>query len=575
MHEYHLLEILAVGFGLALIFGYIAQRLSLSPIVGYLLAGFLVGPQSPGFVADQSLATQLSEAGVILLMFGVGLNFHIDDLMSVKGIAIPATILKTLLIGLLGLGTALYFGFTFAEGFILGIGLSVASTVVSLRMLSDCNMKDTIHERVTIGCLVVEDVLTVVLLVLLPSLSGLLLGQGSFEISAFLLALGITIFKLTALWIIVVVVGGKVVPWLLAQVVRTRSQELFTLTILVVAFMTAVAASYFFSASFALGAFLGGMVVGKSNVSHQAGADILPLRDAFAVLFFLSVGMLFNPTFLMEQPGIIFISLILVILIKPLILLFSIALFGSSLRTAILSAVSLAQVGEFSFILSQAAYSSKLISKEVNDILVISAMISIAFNPILLKAVPIIKGLLLKSPFLYTILTYRSNLRALKNRPTIAEIDLKALKEPVSAVVVGYGPSGKRVTRTLIEKNVVPVIIEMNVDTIEGLGSRGRNTIYGDSTKKDILKAAGIEHAQYLIITLPDLSATAVTATIAKSLNPDIRIFARARFLNDCEVLNQIGIDVIAFEEEEVGITLAKHLLADVEKNHGPIESAT
>lgn len=564
MHEYHLLEILAGGFTLALIFGYIAQHLNLSPIVGYLLAGFLVGPQSPGFVADQGLALQLSEAGVILLMFGVGLHFNVDDLISVKGVSIPTIIGKGLIVGSLGAWLAFLFGFTFSEGFILGAGLSVASTVVALRVLSEGHMTNTIHEHVTVGCLVVEDVLTVLLLVLIPSMSGVLLGTEPFEIVEFSINIGIAFLKLGALWIMVMVVGGKFVPWLLVHIVRTRSQELFTLTILVVAFVTAVSASYFFNASFALGAFLGGMVVGKSNVSHQAGADLLPLRDAFAVLFFLSVGMLFQPAFLFEKPLMIFLALLLVILIKPLITALLVAFGGYSVRTALVTAIGLGQVGEFSFILAQTAHEYKLISQEIDDILVICAMVSIALNPLLFKYIPAIEKYLRQHKSLYRILTYQAERRALAKRPTTSTVDVKELEEPISAVVVGYGPSGQKVTKTLIKKGIVPVIIEMNVDTVEDLDLKGKYTVYGDSTKKDILLAAGIQYAQYLVITLPTISATAVTATIAKEINPDLRIFARARFLSDGELLEQIGIDVVAFEEEEVGVTLAKRLLADV-----------
>lgn len=564
MHEYHLLEILAVGFALALIFGYIAQRLSLSPIVGYLLAGFFVGPQSPGFVADQGLAVQLSEAGVILLMFGVGLHFDVDDLISVKGVSIPTVLGKGFIIGSLGAWLAFLFGFTFSEGFILGAGLSVASTVVALRVLSEGHMSNTIHEHVTVGCLVVEDVLTVLFLVLIPSMSSVLLGIEPFEVFGFSMHIGIALLKLGLLWVMVIVIGGKFVPWILIKIVRTRSQELFTLTILVVAFITAVSASYFFNASFALGAFLGGMVVGKSNVSHQAGADLLPLRDAFAVLFFLSVGMLFQPAFLFEKPFMVLSALILVTLIKPLITLLLVAFNGYSIRTALVTAIGLGQVGEFSFILAQTAYEHHLISQEIDDILVICAMVSIALNPILFKYIPIMERFLRKHKKLCRILTYRAEGRALAKRPTIAPVNIKELKEPISAVVVGYGPSGQKVTQTLLKRGIIPVIIEMNVDTVEDLDLKGKYTIYGDSTKKDILLAAGIQYAQYLVITLPTISATAVTATIAKEINPKLRIFARARFLNDGELLEQIGVDIVAFEEEEVGITLAKRLLADV-----------
>lgn len=569
MHEYHLLEILAIGFGLALIFGYIAQQLGLSPIVGYLLAGFLAGPQSPGFVADQSLALELSEAGVILLMFGVGLHFNTDDLMAVKGVAIPGAIIQSTAATLCGISAAMFFGLSFSEGLILGLGLSVASTVVLLRVLTDNGVLNTIHGHVAIGWLVVEDIFTVLVLVLLPAVSGFLLGTEALSFSTLSWALALAVFKLAILWVLVLVVGGKVVPWLLGKIVRTRSQELFILTILVVAFLTAVAAAYVFNASFALGAFLGGMVVGKSNVSHQAGADLIPLRDAFAVLFFLSVGMLFDPLFLIQQPWLILSALAIVLIIKPATAIFVVCGLGYSVRTALTVATGLAQVGEFSFILAQAGQSLNLISQDIYNILVACALVSIALNPIIVSAVPKMEEFLQSKPGLWKFLNYRAEKRAKAlQENTNTEIDLEQLEEPTTAIVVGFGPTGQKAITVLRKKDIIPVVIEMNVDTVDTLDGRGKLTIYGDSTKKDILLAAGVESAQYLIITIPSVSAVAATALVARDLNPDIRIFARARFLSEKELLEQVGIDIIAFEEEEVGITLAKRLLEDVERCH-------
>ena len=312
MHEYQLLEILAMGFSLALLFGYIAYRLGLSPIVGYLLAGFLVGPQSPGFVADMGLANQLSEAGVILLMFGVGLHFNMKDLFAVKGVAIPGAILQSTATTICGIYSASWLGLPLLSGVMLGIGLSVASTVVLLRVLTDNNLLDSVDGHVAIGWLVVEDLLTVLVLVMLPSIATVLQGGQEVGVSSIALALGGASLRLIALWVLVLVVGGRIVPWLLVKIVRTRSQELFTLTVLVAAFATAVGSAVFFEASMALGAFLGGMVVGKSTVSRQAGVDLLPMRDAFAVLFFLSVGMLFSPAFLVDNLGLAILCLVIV-----------------------------------------------------------------------------------------------------------------------------------------------------------------------------------------------------------------------------------------------------------------------
>jgi Kef-type K+ transport system, predicted NAD-binding component len=566
MHHYHLLEILAVGFTAALVFGYIAQRVGLSPIVGYLLAGFLVGPQSPGFVANQELALELSEAGVILLMFGVGLHFNLKDLMAVKEVALPGAVVQSLAATLCGIVVASLFGLSTSEGLILGLGLAVASTVVLLRVLTDNNVLNTIHGHVAIGWLIVEDIFTVLVLVLLPALAGILLGAQALNFANLLQALLFAIFKLAILWVLILAVGGQVVPWLLGKIVRTRSQELFTLTILVVAFLTAVAAAYLFDASFALGAFLGGMVVGKSNVSHQAGADLIPLRDAFAVLFFLSVGMLFDPMFLVQEPWLVLAALFIVLVVKPITAILVVSGLGYSVRTALTVATGLAQVGEFSFILAHAGQSLGLISQSIYNILVACALVSIALNPWIVRKVPTLEKSLQQHELLWKILTYRSAKRAQALRDAAqSEVDLEKLADPTTAVVVGFGPTGQKAVNVLKKKDVLPVVIEMNVDTVDNLDGRGKLTIYGDSTKKDILLAAGIESAQYLIITIPSVAATAATALCAKEINPDIRIFARARFLSDGELLDQVGVNIIAFEEEEVGITLAKRLLEDVE----------
>ena len=328
MHAYPLLELLAVGFVLALFFGYLAQRVGLSPIVGYLLAGFLAGPNFPyfPFVADAHYAAELSEAGVILLMFGVGLHFNMNDLIAVKGVALPGAIAQSTVATVLGTLAAWQFGFSTGAGLVLGMGLAVASTVVLLRVLTDNNVLDTVHGHVAVGWLIVEDIFTVLILVLLPSIATAVGSQAGVGAVDMLLALGLALVKLAAMWVLILMVGGKVVPWLLTQVAKTRSQELFTLTVLVVAFATAVGAAAVFGASMALGAFLGGMVVGKSSVSHKAGADLLPLKDAFSVLFFVSVGMLFAPSFILEHPGMVLTCFLIVIVAKPLVAIIVVSL---------------------------------------------------------------------------------------------------------------------------------------------------------------------------------------------------------------------------------------------------------
>lgn len=567
MHEYNLLEILAMGFALALGFGYVAHRLKLSPIVGYLLAGFLIGPHSPGFVADLGLAGQLSEAGVILLMFGVGLHFNMQDLLAVKKVSLPGAIVQSAVATALGTGVAIFLGYSLSVGLLLGMGLSVASTVVLLRVLSDNNMLDTVHGHVAVGWLVVEDLFTVLILVLLPSLA-VLTGNGNGAESSGLLplakAFGGAALRLVALWIVVLVVGGRVMPWLLTRVARTRSQELFTLTVLAAAFATAVGAAVFFQASMALGAFLGGMVVGKTKVSHQAGADILPLRDAFAVLFFLSVGMLFDPSFFKAQPLLIALCLFIVLVAKPLTAFIVVCVLGYSANTALIVAVSLAQVGEFSFILAQQAQQLGMVPDMVYNVLVVCALVSITLNPGFFRSIPKMEAALRRHTGLWKFVNARADHRAKRSAPIPPPDHDAAGTGETRAIVVGYGPTGKSVVKALRDQSIATVIIDLNVDTVNKLNEENIPAVFGDSSRRDVLHAAGIDSADYLIITLPMLEHTAATAAMARSINSGVRVLARARFLDDGKFLGKTGVAGIAFEEDEIARALAELVLEDV-----------
>ena len=570
--DHQLLQILAIGFVLALTFGFITQKLGLSSVVGYLIAGFLIGPATPGFVADYSLAFQLSEAGVILLMFGVGLHFNTKDLMAVKGIAIPGAIVQSVAATVCGTAAGMLLGLDFMSGLILGFGLSVASTVVLLRVLTDNNAVTTVHGHAAVGWLVVEDIFTVVLLVILPSLSGIMAAGGFSSASGsiqIMKEVAIALARVAVLWVLVMEVGGRFVPWILSKVAKTRSQELFTLTVLVMAFATAVGAAVIFQASLALGAFLGGMVVGKTKVSHQAGADLLPLRDAFAVLFFLAVGMLFDPKFIIQYPVLILAALAIVLFIKPLTAMFVVTILGYSQRTALTVAAGLSQVGEFSFILAQEAKRLELAGDIVYNTIVICAIVSITLNPTLFGKIPQMENFLKAREKLWNFLNYISEKRGKRsNRNQELAKNLLPTEEYLSeklAIIVGYGPTGRRVADTLREQNVNYVIVDMNVDTINSLSSEGQNAVYGDSAKKEILEAAGIHGADYLIITVPMLSTTSETASLALRLNPETRVFARSRFLSGEAHLKQIGVSGIAFEEEEVAKSLSALILDDLE----------
>ena len=566
MHQYPLLEILAAGFTLALIFGYLARRFGLSPIVGYLVAGFCVGPHMPGFVADAHLAMELSEAGVILLMFGVGLHFDLDDLLAVKGVSLPGAIIQSSVATLCGFALAEFAGLSMVSGLLMGMGLAVASTVVLLRVLTDNNMLDTIHGHVAVGWLIVEDILTVLILVLLPSLA-LIVNAPAGEAAGFLpmaKAIGTAVVRLALLWVIVLVVGGRVVPWLLNQVVRTRSQELFTLTVLVAAFATAVSAAVFFQASMALGAFLGGMVVGKSKLCHQAGADLLPFRDAFAVLFFLSVGMLIDPGFILDRPLLILAAIVIVILVKPITAMAVVAALGYSSRTGLVVGVSLAQVGEFSFILAQQAHYLKIIPMDVYNVLVVCAIVSITINPGLFRAIPKIESRLKRHEGLWRLLNILSERKLQKTAGRKKAPRAPGHAEPTEAIVVGYGPTGKSVTRGLCDKGMEATVIDMNVDTVNHLNEHGRPAIFGDSTRPDVLKAAGAAKARYMVITLPVLENTVGTVIAARELNPELRVFARTRFLNDRDLIKSSGATAVVYEEEEVARSLTDIVLNDL-----------
>jgi CPA2 family monovalent cation:H+ antiporter-2 len=573
MSHYQLLEIMAIGFSLALFFGYITQKIGLSSIVGYLLAGFFIGANTHiiPFEADPNLASQLSEAGVILLMFAVGLHFKMEDLISVKGVAIPGAIVQSFAAIVVGTTVGLCLGMDLKSALILGFGLSVASTVVLLKVLTDNNNLNTIQGYVAVGWLVVEDIFTVIILVILPSFSMILANissaAGSLEI---LKTVGIALIKIGILWVLVMKGGGKIIPFLLGKIAQTRSSELFTISVLVIAFATATIAAIVFQTSFALGAFLGGMVVGKSKLSHQAGADMLPLKDAFAVLFFLSVGMLFDYKFLMQYPWLIVSCLAIVLIVKPLVAMITVSLLGYSVRTALTVATGLSQVGEFSFILAQEAKNLGLAGDSVYNAIVVCAIISITLNPSIFKKVPAIEQFLRSKKILWNVLNYVADKKSKNNEKNEQLVKNYVAEEKCQnrkiAIVVGYGPTGKQVVETLKNYDVMPIIIEMNIDTINSLLEQGEFAVYGDSTKKNVLEAATVRKADYLIVTLPVLNMTSEIALLASSINPNLKIFARVRFVNHKEHLKQIGVIGIAVEEEEVSKQLTSLLLTDLEE---------
>ncbi len=552
-----LITTVAATLTAAWVMGLITQRLRLSPIVGYLLAGILVGPYTPGFVAKVEIASELSEIGVILLMFGVGLHFHLADLLKVRRVAIPGAIGQSLFATLLGVVVALAFGMTFKTGIVLGIALSVASTVVLIRVLTDNRLLDTQHGHVAVGWLIVEDILTVIVLVLIPAMGSN--ADPEHATQSVWIALALAMLKLAVFVSIMLVVGSKLIPRLMVFVARFRSRELFTLTVLVMAIAIATGAYYAFGASMALGAFLAGMVVGQSSVSHQAAADLLPMRDAFAVLFFASVGMLFDPMFVLHHPLLMVSTLAVVLIGKPLAAILIVAIIGYPLRTALVVALGLAQIGEFSFIVSSLAKTSGLLDVEnrTHNALVAAAIVSITLNPLLMRLLPALESLLKRVPRLYAWMN-RAEKGAAQN--AIAN-DLIENEKPVT-VILGYGPVGRTVDGLLRDRGVETVIVEQNMNTVESLTRAGRAAIFGDAYNIEVL-AAAVAKATHLIITLPHSINRTPLISAAKLLNPTLNVIVRARYMGEADELRQVGADHVRYEEIEIAAALSRLVLRE------------
>lgn len=576
MHDFPLITTLAAGFTAAWVLGLLTQWLRLSPIVGYLLAGVLIGPHTPGFVGDLHLAQQVAEVGVILLMFGVGLHFHLEDLLAVRSVAIPGAIGQSLVATLVGLVVFSFFGMTLVTGAVLGMAMAVASTVVLMRVLMDADALNSPQGHVAVGWLLVEDVLTVIVLVLIPVMGTSETAPPAAGLASNpAVAIGLALLKLAALVGIVMFAGSRIIPWVMVQVARLRSQELFTLTVMVFSVAIAAGAYTLFGASMALGAFLAGMCVAQSPVSHQAAADALPLRDAFAVLFFVSVGMLFDPMFLVREPLLMLAAMGIILVVKPLAALVIVAVLGHSVRTALTVALGLAQVGEFSFILSDLAGKYGLMPPAGNNLLVGGAILSITLNPLLFRSVDDIERWLRRHPRLWKFLNARAERR-------ISDANL-AVGEQISgqhssggrrAVVIGFGPVGRSVDRLLRDAKLETVIIDMNMETVAELTRQGQTAIFGDASRGAILELAGVQHASHLVLTLPQSNNRATIVSIARNLNPKLKIFVRARYLREQKELESVGATATAIEEAEAAVALARLVLSDTGAGHESIEHA-
>lgn len=553
MHDIELILTLTCGLAAALVLGYVTHRLGLSPIVGYLLAGIAVGPNTPGFVADKHLAEQLAEIGVILLMFGVGLHFHLDELLAVRRIAIPGALGQSLVATGLGVVVALMFGWGWQAGVVYGLALSVASTVVLTRILADNNELHTPTGHIAVGWLVVEDLFTVLVLVLLPVLFG---GGGAAGLP---LAIGIAVLKIGALVGLTFPVGGRVIPWLLNKVADTKSRELFTLTVLVVALGIAVGSALLFGVSMALGAFLAGMVVGRSDFSLRAAADALPMRDAFAVLFFVSVGMLFDPRGLIAAPDVAVATLAVVLLGKPVAAVALVLALGYPVRVALAVAVALGQIGEFSFILAALGATLKVLPDGATNALVAAAIVSISVNPLLYRAVGPIEAWAARRPRLWRLLTARVRAPGGATPRAVDTADPR-----YRAVVVGFGPVGRTLVRLLRENGIEPAVIEMNLETVRALRSEGAVAVYGDAAHPDTLKEAGVARAGTLILSASGLKGAEEVVKLARELNPKIRVLARTAYLRERAGLRAAGSDEVYAGEGEVALAMAESVLREL-----------
>jgi CPA2 family monovalent cation:H+ antiporter-2 len=533
-HHTPLIGTIVAALVMAFFTGALAHRLRVSPIAGYLLAGVLVGPFTPGYVADGNLAAELAEIGVILLMFGVGLHFSLRDLLAVKNIAIPGAVVQIVAATLMGMGIGYGMGWSLISGFVFGLALSVASTVVLLRALQSRNLVETERGRIAVGWLIVEDLVMVLALVLLPALADGIQNGGT--AAALPYAIFSTLLKVAGFVALMLIVGRRLLPWALHWVVHTGSRELFRLAVLAVALGVAFGAAYVFDVSFALGAFFAGMILGETQLSRRAAEETLPLRDAFAVLFFVSVGMLFDPSVLTEQPLPLLVTVATIVAGKSLAAFLIVRGFGHTNSNALTISASLAQIGEFSFILAALGSDLGLLPDEGRDLILAGAMISIFLNPFIFNFVVGGSGTVKQQ---------------LANEAAEIEIEHEKRREE-HVIVVGYGRVGKRVASGLHEAPVAVVLIEAQGDLARQARVDGFETVTGNAVEPGTLRDAGIERANRVIIAIPEgFEASAIVEQV-KAICPDLTVIARAHSDEQHEHLIRHGADSVVVGEEEI-----------------------
>jgi len=562
-HDVDLIVLLAVGFGVALFFGYLAARLRLPPLIGYLIAGIIISPNTPGIEADIHLANQLAELGVMFLMFGVGMHFSLNDLLLVRRIAVPGAILQIAVATLLGVGVSMLWGWSFGSALVFGLSLSCASTVVLLKALGDRGLLDSVNGKIAVGWLLVEDLVMVLVLVLLPATAVLLGGKAPEGADGNIwLTLGLTLLKVIGFIAFMLIVGKRVVPIIMQFVARLGSRELFTLTVVAAAVSIAYGSYAIFGVSMALGAFFAGMVVKESDFSHRAEEETLPLREIFSILFFVSVGMLFDPHILVERPLHILAVIAIIMVGKTLAAMALVLFFRYPINTALTVGASLAQIGEFSFILATLGVSLGLLSLEAQNLILAGALFSITLNSFIFSAIEPVQRWIRERSHLARLLERSGDPLAMLPD----EVDQAYLRDQV--VIVGYGGVGRRITENLINENIKVVIAEENREIVEKLRQSNIAAVSGVATEPGVLIQAHIMHARLLVISPMDILDIHRIVAIAKQLNPQIQVLICAESKEEAAVIRNENIGEVFYAKEEMAKNMSHHILNQIELAH-------
>ena len=564
-HDVDLIILLAVGFGLALIFGYIAARLRFPPLIGYLIAGIIISPNTPGIVGDIHLANQLAELGVMFLMFGVGMHFSLNDLVQVRRIAVPGAILQITVATLLGMGVSMMWDWSFGSALIFGLSLSCASTVVLLKALGDRGLLNSVNGKIAVGWLLVEDLVMVLVLVLLPATAVLLGGTpiaGSDPEANIWLTLVMTLLKVIGFIAFMLIIGKRLVPFIMHMVARLGSRELFTLTVVAAAVSIAFGAYKIFGVSMALGAFFAGMVVKESDFSHRAEEETLPLREIFSILFFVSVGMLFDPLILIQQPLHVLAVVGIILLGKTIAAMALVLFFRYPINTALTVGASLAQIGEFSFILATLGVSLQLLSIEGQNLILAGALISITLNSFIFAAVEPIQQWIRDRSHLARLLERSGDPLAMLPD----EVSQDYLRDQV--VIVGHGEVGRHITQTLMQQGIKVVIAEENREIVEDLRAKGIAAVSGHATEAGVLIQAHIQHARLLVLSPMDLLDIHKIVDIAKTLNPQIQVLVCAESNEQAERIRSDHLGEVYFAKTEMAKNMSNHILNQIQIAH-------